>query len=58
MHILWTEFFSGASALIILILVITGSGFLSYTGHLGAGLVYQQAAGVYTPSEDCNEFTD
>jgi uncharacterized membrane protein len=43
---------------IILILVIAESGFLSYTGHLGAGLVYQQAAGVYTPSEGCNEFTD
>jgi len=42
----------------ILILMISGSGFLVYTGHLGATLVYQQAAGVYTPSEDCSEFTD
>jgi uncharacterized membrane protein len=42
----------------IIILAVTGSGFLVYTGHLGATLVYQQAAGVYTPSEDCNEFTD
>ncbi|MFO7880814.1 MAG: DUF2231 domain-containing protein [Bacteroidales bacterium] len=41
-----------------IILSIAGSGFLMYTGHLGASLVYQQAAGVYTPSEDCNEFDD
>jgi len=42
----------------VLILSLTGSGFLIYTGHLGATLVFQQAAGVYTPSEDCSEFTD
>lgn len=42
----------------IIALSIVGSGFLIYTGHLGATLVYQQAAGVYTPSEDCNEFVD
>lgn len=40
------------------VLMITGSGFLAYTGHLGATLVYQQAAGVYTPSEDCSEFEE
>ncbi|WP_291859169.1 DUF2231 domain-containing protein [Marinilabilia sp.] len=39
-------------------LSVTGTGFLIYTGHLGATLVYQQAAGVYTPSEDCIEFTE
>lgn len=44
--------------IIILILMLSGSGFLAYTGHLGATLVYQQAAGVYTPSEDCIEFSD
>ena len=43
---------------VAVVLMITGSGFLFYTGHLGATLVYQQAAGVYTPSEDCNEFDD
>ncbi len=42
----------------ILILSITGSAFLVYQGHLGSTLVYQQAAGVYVPSEDCDEFTD
>ena len=39
-----------------IIIMLTGSGFLIYTGHLGATLVYQQAAGVYVPSEDCHEF--
>ncbi|WP_127844432.1 DUF2231 domain-containing protein [Psychroflexus aestuariivivens] len=29
---------------------------VGYVGHLGAELVYQQAAGVYTPSQDCKEF--
>lgn len=43
---------------LILVLTIAGSGFLIYTGHLGATLVYQQAAGVHTPSEDCSEFVD
>jgi len=39
-------------------LSIIGSVFLAYTGHLGATLVYQQAAGVHIPSENCNEFID
>ena len=42
----------------IVILTITGSAFLIYQGHLGSALVYQQAAGVYVPGEDCDEFTD
>ncbi|MDZ7725653.1 MAG: DUF2231 domain-containing protein [candidate division KSB1 bacterium] len=42
-------------ALLLVVLVI-GSGVLAYVGHLGAQLVYQQAAGVYVPSEDCSEF--
>jgi len=42
----------------IVVLSIIGSGVLIYTGHLGAILVYQQAAGVHIPSEDCSEFTD
>ena len=41
---------------LIVMLLLAGSGFLAYVGHLGATLVYQQAAGVYTPSEDCKEF--
>jgi uncharacterized membrane protein len=40
----------------ILALLLIGSGYLGYAGHLGATLVYQQGAGVYHPSEDCWEF--
>lgn len=40
----------------VFLLLIAGSGFLTYTGHLGATLVYQQAAGVHTPDEDCSDF--
>ena len=42
----------------IVVLSIAGSAFLVYQGHLGSTLVYQQAAGVYVPSEDCDEFSD
>lgn len=42
----------------IIMLSLLGSGFLIYTGHLGATLVYQQAAGVYIPSKDCGEFAE
>jgi len=45
----WLKFLMAA-------VMVVGSGFLSYTGHLGAALVYQQAAGVYVPSDDCEEF--
>lgn len=41
---------------LVIILLFVGSGFLVYTGHLGAKLVYEQAAGVYRPSLDCAEF--
>lgn len=41
---------------LVIILLFIGSGFLIYTGHLGAKLVYEQAAGVYRPSLDCAEF--
>lgn len=40
----------------LIILLIAGTVFLTYTGHLGATLVYQQGAGVYSPTLDCNEF--
>lgn len=35
---------------------LIGVGLLGYVGHLGAGLVYQQGAGVYKPSAECKEF--
>lgn len=41
---------------LIFILMLTGSGYLIYTGHLGASLVYQQGAGVHKPSADCSDF--
>lgn len=41
---------------VVIILMFIGSGFLTYSGHLGAKLVYQQGAGVYVPSENCEEF--
>ncbi|MEG9328371.1 DUF2231 domain-containing protein [Salinimicrobium catena] len=43
--------------LVVVLLILTGStALLTYVGHLGATLVYQQAAGVYVPSGDCAEF--
>ncbi|MEX1190392.1 MAG: DUF2231 domain-containing protein [Brumimicrobium sp.] len=42
----------------VVLLLLVGSGYLTYTGHLGAKLVYQQGAGVYHPSEDCGEFSE
>lgn len=41
---------------LVVIMLIAGSGFLIYAGHLGASLVYNQAAGVYQPSKNCAEF--
>lgn len=38
------------------LLMLTGSGYLIYTSHLGASLVYQQGAGVYNHSVDCAEY--
>ena len=43
------------TALFVLVLAV-GTGALAYVGHLGAALVYQQAAGVYIPSGNCAEF--
>ena len=43
-------------SIIFLLLLLIGTGFLMYVGHLGAELVYQQAAGVNIPSGNCSEF--
>ena len=48
----WKRYLS----IISLLLMLAGSASMSYVGHLGAKLVYQQAAGVHQPSEDCEEF--
>lgn len=44
--------------ILVFVLSLIGTGFLAYTGHLGATLVYQQGAGVYQPSSDCKEFNE
>lgn len=44
------------ASLLVLILMVVGSGYLVYTGRLGASLVYQQGAGVYNHSVDCDEY--
>lgn len=36
--------------------LLAGSGGLGYVGHLGAKLVYQQAAAVHHPAPDCAAF--
>lgn len=35
------------------LLMLTGTGFLVYTGHIGASLVYEQGAGVKGHTVDC-----
>ncbi len=40
----------------LLVLMLIGTVYLAYSGHLGASLVYQQAAGVHRPTQDCSEF--
>lgn len=38
---------------IAFLLMLTGTGYLIYTGHIGASLVYEQGAGVKNHSVDC-----
>lgn len=45
-----------AVQIIIVFLMIAGSGFLIYAGHLGASVVYEQAGGVLVPPADCAGF--
>lgn len=42
--------------IIAVLLMVVGTGFLVYTGHLGASVVYQQAGGVNIPASDCAGF--
>ena len=39
-----------------LLMMLLGSFYLAYTGHLGANLVFNQGAGVYRTSQECREF--
>ena len=41
---------------VAVLLMVVGSGFLAYAGHLGASVVYQQAGGVNVPAGDCAGF--
>ena len=43
---------------LLLLVCIGGTGLLSYVGHIGAGLTYNQAAGVYVPTPQCTEFAE
>ncbi|MAM18500.1 MAG: DUF2231 domain-containing protein [Christiangramia sp.] len=53
----YVESFKKKSAYyIVALLMLAGSVTLTLAGHHGAELVYQQAAGVNVPSEDCSEF--
>ena len=40
----------------LIVLNLAGIGSLVYIGHLGASLVYEQAASVKVPNEDCEGF--
>jgi uncharacterized membrane protein len=42
--------------LLIVVMVWCGAILLFYVGHLGASLVYEQAAGVLVPTENCEGF--
>jgi uncharacterized membrane protein len=48
--------FSRIIAGLVLMLMLAGSSYLIYTGHLGARLVYEQAGGVSIPPADCAGF--
>lgn len=52
----WYSRFRRILAGVVLILSLLGAVSIGYVGHLGAKLVYQQAAAVHQPSEDCSEF--
>lgn len=45
-----------AGIFIALVLMLTGTGYLVYTGHVGATLVYDQGAGVKNHTVDCSDY--
>ena len=55
---LYTKFekFRILISILIISSSLVGVGILVYVGHLGASLVYNQAAGVSIPNEDCAGF--
>ena len=52
----WWDKIRKALSLALVLLYLGGAASMGYVGHLGAKLVYQQAAAVHQPSEDCSEF--
>lgn len=50
------KFYQTILSVLIVISSLIGSACLTYVGHLGASLVYEQAAGVEVPNEDCEGF--
>lgn len=42
----------------IAVALVVGAVLVVYVGHLGGKLVYQQAAGVHVPGENCEEFQE
>lgn len=48
--------FRKSIAYVTFLLMLVGTGYLVYTGHLGATLVYDQGAGVKDHSVDCSEY--
>lgn len=46
----------GLSFYLAFIFMLVGTGFLVYTGHVGASLVYEQGAGVKNHETDCADF--
>lgn len=52
----WVKRYSRLLSVVVVLLMLAGSGFLAYTGHLGAKLVYEQAGGVEVPPSDCAGF--
>lgn len=47
---------TGLLQVAVLLLMVVGAGFLIYTSHLGATVVYEQAGGVNIPAGDCAGF--
>ena len=53
---IWKDKIGRVLTPIVIVLLLGGAATISYSGHLGASVVYQQGGGVYQPSEDCGGF--
>lgn len=52
----WLKRFQSLIYGLLVIGLLGGNGYLAYTAHLGAKIVYQKGGRVYELSEDCSEF--